>query len=79
MLHQPSPGLHQSLLQARQRPILIARTQLGGQKVSLVIEQQQRVITSRFEVPVVGAFLLLAVDRDLGAVHVQHYTLPRID
>ena len=29
--------------------------------------------------PVVGALLLSAVDRDLGAVHVQHYPVGRID
>ncbi len=31
------------------------------------------------EVAVVGAVLLLAVDRDLGRVHIQHYPLWRID
>ena len=53
----------------------VARSQLGRQTVTLAIEQQQRVITGGLEVPVVGTLLLLAVDRNLGRVHVQHHPL----
>ncbi len=43
------------------------------------LEQQQRVITGGLEMPVMGAPVLLAIDRDLGAVHVQHYPSGQID
>ena len=56
----------------------VAGSQLGRQTVTLATEQQQRVIAGRFKVPVVGAILLFAVDRDLGAVHVQHHPARRI-
>jgi hypothetical protein len=36
-------------------------------------------VAGGLEVPVIGALLLSAVDRDLGAVHVQHYPVGRID
>ncbi len=57
----------------------VARSQLGRQTVTLAIEQQQRVITHGLEVPVVGAILLFAVDRNLGRIHVQHCSVRRID
>jgi len=50
----------------------VAGPQLRRQTVALAIEQQQRVIAGRFEVAVVRAVLLLAVDRDFGRVHVQN-------
>jgi hypothetical protein len=37
------------------------------------------VIAGGLEVTIVGTLLLLAVHRDLGAVHVQHYPMRRID
>ena len=36
-------------------------------------------IAGGLEVAVVGALLLLAIYRNLGAVHVQHYALRRFD
>src|ERR1035441_3707509 len=50
----------------------VAGPQFCRQAVALAVEQQQRVIAGGFEVAVVGAVLLLAVNRDLGRVHVQH-------
>ena len=49
--------------------------QLGGQTVAIAVEQQQRVIASRFETPVVSARLRLAIDQDLSAIHIRHYPL----
>jgi hypothetical protein len=37
------------------------------------------VITCGLEVPVIGASLLLAIHRDLRAVHIQHDAPRRID
>ena len=54
----------------------VARAQFRRQAVALVVEQQQRMIAGGLEVSVVGALLLAAVDRDFGAVHVQHYPPP---
>ena len=51
----------------------VPRPQLHCQTVALSIEQQQRVITGRFEMSVVGALLLLTVDGDLGAVQIEHH------
>jgi hypothetical protein len=48
----------------------VARAKLGGQAVALAIEQQQRVIAGGLEVSIVGSVFLLAVDGDLGAIHV---------
>src|ERR1017187_7576156 len=53
----------------------VARTQLRRQTVALPVEQQQRVIAGRFVVFVVGALFLLAIHRDLCAIHVQHHAL----
>ena len=50
----------------------VSRTELRRQTVAVSIKQQQRVITHGLEVPVVGAILLFAVDRNLGRIHVQH-------
>ncbi len=41
--------------------------------------KQQGVIAGGLEVPVIGALLLAAVNRDLGAVHVQHHAVGRIE
>ena len=41
----------------------IAGTELGSQTISVPVEQQQRVVTGRFEMPVVGALLLLLMGR----------------
>ena len=41
----------------------IARPQLDRQTITLLIEQQQGVIAGRFEMPVVGALLLLFMGR----------------
>src|SRR5436309_3847237 len=53
----------------------VAEPELGRQTVALAIEQQQRVIAGRFEVAVVGAVLLLAVNRNPGRIHVQNNPL----
>jgi hypothetical protein len=42
------------------------------QAVPVTIEQKQRVVADRFEVPVVGAALLLTVNRTLAGIHVEH-------
>ena len=42
------------------------------QAVPVTIEQKQRVVADRFEVPVVGAALLLTVNRTLAGVHVEY-------
>src|ERR1035438_4401533 len=53
----------------------VARPQLRRKTVALASEQQQRVIAGRFVVFVVGALFLLAIRRDLCAIHVQHHAL----
>ena len=50
----------------------VAGPELRRQTVTLTVEQQQRVITGGLEVAVVRAILLLTVNRNLSAVHVQH-------
>ena len=57
----------------------VAGPQLCRQTIALAVEQQQRVVTSRLEVAVVGALLLLAVHRNLGRVHVPHDPLRGIE
>jgi len=57
----------------------VTGTQLGGQTVTFAIEQQQRVIAGRLEVSIVGALLLLAINPDLGAIHVEHHAPRWID
>jgi hypothetical protein len=57
--------------------VRIARPQLGGQTIAFTIEQQQRMITGRREVPVAGTLLLLAMDSDLGAIQVEHHPPPQ--
>jgi len=47
--------------------------------VAFTIEQEQRAVAGGLEVAVVSAVFLLAIDRELGAVHVQHHPLRRID
>jgi hypothetical protein len=54
----------------------VAGPRLCRQTVALAVEPQQRVIAGGLEVSVVGALLLLAVDRDLGRVHVQKHPEP---
>ena len=56
----------------------VAGTEFSSQTIALPIEKQQRVIASGLEMSVVGALLLVAVDRDLSAVDVQHHPLRRI-
>jgi len=51
----------------------VAGTQLGGEAVAFAIEQQQGMVAGRFKVSVVSTLLLLAVNRDFGAVHIKHY------
>jgi len=41
----------------------------------MLLEQQQRVVADRLEMAVVGAALLLAVDRAFGRIHVEHDVL----
>ena len=53
----------------------VPRPQLHRQTVAFPIEQQQRVIAGGLEMSVVGALLLVAVDRDLRAVDVQYHPL----
>ena len=57
----------------------VAGPKLRRQAVALAVEQQQRMITGGLEVIVVGALLLLAVDRDLGGIHIQNHPSGRID
>src|SRR5262249_23965035 len=45
--------------------VYVARPQLGGEALALAVEQQERMITNRLEVSVVGTLLLLAMDSDL--------------
>jgi len=37
-----------------------------------MVEQKQRVVADRLEVPVVGAALLLTMNRTLAGIHVEH-------
>ena len=53
----------------------VARPQLCRQAVAVLVEQQQRVVADRLEVPVVGTALLLAVDRAFGRIHVENDAL----
>jgi hypothetical protein len=46
----------------------VAGPKFGCQKVAFTIEQQQGMIPSGLEMSVVDALLLVAIDRDLGAV-----------
>ena len=57
----------------------IAKPQLDREATAFVVEQQQRMMTGGLEVPVVGALLLRGLDRNRGAVHVQHHPPWRID
>ena len=50
----------------------LARTQLCRQAVPVMVEQKQRVVADRLEVPVVGAALLLTMNRTLAGIHVEH-------
>ena len=61
------------------RAVDVPRPQFGRQAVAFTVEQHQRVIAGRLEVPIVGALLLMALDPNLGAVHVQHDALGRVD
>ena len=49
----------------------VARAELGGEAVALLVEDEQRMIADGFEVPIVGRLLLRAVDGTLGAVDVE--------
>ncbi len=51
----------------------VAGPQLHRQTVPIPLEEQKRVTAGGFEVAVVRAVLVPAVDRDLGRVHVQHH------
>ena len=57
----------------------IARTQFYRQAVAFPIEKQQRMVADGLEVAIVSATFLPAINRDLGAVHVQHHAVGRID
>jgi hypothetical protein len=57
----------------------VAEPKFGCQKVAFTIEQQQGMIPSGLEMSVVDALLLVAIDRDLGAVDVQHHPLAGIE
>ncbi len=50
----------------------VAGPQFGGEAVALTIEQQKRMVTGGPEMAVVGALLLLALDRDFSTVHIEH-------
>jgi hypothetical protein len=52
---------------------------LAARQSPFAIEQQQRMIAGGFEVSVVGTLLVLTVNRDLCAVHIQHDAPRRID
>jgi hypothetical protein len=51
----------------------VARSELGGQAVALLIEDEERMVADGLEVAVVRRLLLRAVDRTLGAVDVEGY------
>jgi len=57
----------------------IARPQLRRQAIAIAVEQQQWVIADGFEVAVVGALLLLTMDPNLRAVHIEHDAPRRIE
>ena len=50
----------------------VPRSQLRRHAVAVSVEQEQRVITDRLEVPVVGTAFLLPMHRALAGVHVEH-------
>ena len=49
----------------------VAGSQCGGQTVTVLVEDEERVIADGLKVPVVGGVLLRPVDRTLGAVDVE--------
>ena len=51
----------------------VARSELGGQAVTLLVEDAERMVADGLEVAVVRRLLLRAVDRTLGAVDVEGY------
>ena len=53
----------------------VAGSELCRQTIAVAVEQQQRVVTDRLEVSIVGAAFLLTVDRALGRVYVENDTL----
>ncbi len=57
----------------------IARTQLRRQAVAVTIEQKQRMVADRLKVPVVGAALLLTMNRTLAGVHVEHDAIGAVE
>ena len=48
--------------------------QLCRQTVAFSIEQRQRMITDRREMPFIRAPLLLTVQFDLGVAHIEHHS-----
>ena len=50
----------------------VARPELRGETVPVPVEQKQRVVADRLEVPVVGAAFLLSMHGTLTGVHVEH-------
>src|SRR5882724_11460672 len=51
----------------------VARSELGGQAVALLIEDEERMVADGLEVAVVRRLLLRAVDRALGAIDVEDH------
>ncbi len=49
-----------------------AGAQLGRQIVAVSVEEQQRMVAGRLEMPVVGALFLCTVHRNLRRIHIQH-------
>ena len=55
------------------RAVDVARSELRGKAVALWVEHEERVITHRFEMTVIGRLLLRPVDRAFGAVDVEDH------
>jgi hypothetical protein len=50
----------------------VAGSQLRGQAVPVIVEQKQRVVADRLEMPVIGAAFLLSVYWTLARIHVEY-------
>jgi hypothetical protein len=54
----------------------IAGLELGSRTVAVPVEQQQREVRGRFEMPIVGALFLRTLHRNLRRIHVQDRRYP---
>ena len=57
----------------------VTGTQLRRPTVAVVVEQKQRVVADRREVPVVGAAFLLPMHRAFAGIHVEHRTVGSVE